>query len=239
MMTREQDAAQNGNAAQDGEREALVEEIVRHEWDMFQRTTNEGGRAACQGNWPMFALMRTSQFMPWPVALIRSYLQDLRDAKCEGRNLVEEKYARMMASTEPERFRRDIAPHIPALDGARVARQERIVARQLDWARDFVAHFPHIGANMRVLSSDQDTLERTSYETYLRGELGTYSPRTLALYEDFVARTQAHGGNLTQQTVAWTMRMAGATSLEEAERTQTEQAQHERTQHDEASSGAF
>lgn len=28
----------------------LIERIVRHEWDQFQRTNNEGGRAACQGN---------------------------------------------------------------------------------------------------------------------------------------------------------------------------------------------
>ena len=25
----------------------LVEEVIRHEWDQFQRTENEGGRAAC------------------------------------------------------------------------------------------------------------------------------------------------------------------------------------------------
>lgn len=220
-MTQDHDATQH-DARQDDERASLVEQVVRREWDMFQRTTNEGGRAACQGNWPMFALMRTSQFMPWPTALIGSYLQDLTDAAHQGRNLVEEKYARMMASTDPERYRRDIAPHIPALDDARVARQERIVARQLDWARDFTARFPHIGANMRVLTSDQDTPEHTSYETYLRGELGTYSPRTLALYEEFVARTQEHGGNIAQQTVAWTMRLAGAGSLDDAERAQAE-----------------
>lgn len=219
-MTQAHDATQDDGSLPDDERTALVEQIVRHEWNMFQRTTNEGGRAACQGNWPMFALMRTSQFMPWPIELIRSYLQDLVDAKHRGRNLVEEKYARMMASTDPERYRRDIAPYIPALDDARVARQERIVACQLDWARDFTTRFPHIGANMRVLTSDQDTGEQTSYETYLRGELGTYSPRTLGLYEDFVMRLQAQGGNLTQLTVAWTMRLAGSGSLDEAEQVQ-------------------
>ena len=36
----------------------LREAIVRHEWDQFQRTNNEGGRAACQGNWPVFHQMR-------------------------------------------------------------------------------------------------------------------------------------------------------------------------------------
>ena len=50
----------------------LIERIVRHEWDQFQRTNNEGGRAACQGNWPVFRQMRTSQFMTWPDPLLDS-----------------------------------------------------------------------------------------------------------------------------------------------------------------------
>ena len=55
----------------------LIERIVRHEWDQFQRTNNEGGRAACQGNWPVFRQMRTSQFMTWTDPLLDSYLADL------------------------------------------------------------------------------------------------------------------------------------------------------------------
>ena len=43
----------------------LREAIVRHEWDQFQRTNNEGGRAACQGNWPVFHQMRLAQFLTW------------------------------------------------------------------------------------------------------------------------------------------------------------------------------
>ena len=65
----------------------LVEEVIRHEWDQFQRTENEGGRAACQGNWPMFHQMRASQFMTWPEDLLRSYLDDLDEANRVGRNL--------------------------------------------------------------------------------------------------------------------------------------------------------
>ena len=41
----------------------MVETVIRLEWDQFQRTDNEGGRAACQGNWPMFHEMRLSQFL--------------------------------------------------------------------------------------------------------------------------------------------------------------------------------
>lgn len=198
----------------------LVEEVIRREWDQFQRTENEGGRASCQGNWPMFHQMRASQFMTWPEDLLRSYLDDLDEANRVGRNLVTEKYARMMASTTPDEYRERIEPFIPRLSDERVARQERVIAVQVAWARDFRGRYPKLGAAMRVLTTAEDTPEDTSFETYLRGELGTYSDRTMALYEAMVEDLQAAGRNLTEQTVANTVRLGGFADLEEAESAQ-------------------
>ncbi|WP_289068674.1 DUF4125 family protein [uncultured Bifidobacterium sp.] len=198
----------------------LVEEVIRREWDQFQRTENEGGRASCQGNWPMFYQMRASQFMTWPEDLLRSYLDDLDEANRVGRNLVTEKYARMMASTAPDEYRERIEPFIPRLSDERVARQERVIAVQVAWARDFRGRYPKLGAAMRVLTTAEDTPEDTSFETYLRGELGTYSDRTMALYEAMVEDLQAAGRNLTEQTVANTVRLGGFADLEEAESAQ-------------------
>ena len=199
----------------------LVEEVIRREWDQFQRTENEGGRASCQGNWPMFHQMRASQFMTWPEDLLRSYLDDLDEANRVGRNLVTEKYARMMASTAPDEYRERIEPFIPRLSDERIARQERVITVQVAWARDFRGHYPRLGAAMRVLTTAEDTPEDTSFETYLRGELGTYSDRTMALYEAMVEDLQAAGRNLTEQTVANTVRLGGFADLEEAEAAQT------------------
>ena len=198
----------------------LVEEVIRREWDQFQHTENEGGRASCQGNWPMFHQMRASQFMTWPEDLLRSYLDDLDEANRVGRNLVTEKYARMMASTAPDEYRERIEPFIPRLSDERVARQERVIAVQVAWARDFRGRYPKLGAAMRVLTTAEDTPEDTSFETYLRGELGTYSDRTMALYEAMVEDLQAAGRNLTEQTVANTVRLGGFADLEEAEAAQ-------------------
>lgn len=198
----------------------LVEEVIRREWDQFQRTENEGGRASCQGNWPMFHQMRASQFMTWPEDLLRSYLDDLDEANRVGRNLVTEKYARMMASTAPDEYRERIEPFIPRLSDERVARQERVIAVQVAWARDFRGRYPKLGAAMRVLTTAEDTPEDTSFETYLRGELGPYSDRTMALYEAMVENLQAAGRNLTEQTVANTVRLGGFADLEEAEAAQ-------------------
>ena len=198
----------------------LAEEVIRREWDQFQRTENEGGRASCQGNWPMFHQMRASQFMTWPEDLLRSYLDDLDEANRVDRNLVTEKYARMMASTAPDEYRERIEPFIPRLSDERIARQERVITVQVAWARDFRGHYPRLGAAMRVLTTAEDTPEDTSFETYLRGELGTYSDRTMALYEAMVEDLQAAGRNLTEQTVANTVRLGGFADLEEAEAAQ-------------------
>ena len=198
----------------------LVEEVIRREWDQFQRTENEGGRASCQGNWPMFHQMRASQFMTWPEDLLRSYLDDLDEANRVGRNLVTEKYARMMASTAPDEYRERIEPFIPRLSDERVARQERVIAVQVAWARDFRGRYPKLGAAMRVLTTAEDTPEDTSFETYLRGELGTYSDRTLARYAAMVEDLRDAGRNLTEETVLNTVRLGGFADLDEAEAAQ-------------------
>lgn len=198
----------------------LVERVVRHEWDQFQNTENEGGRASCQGNWPVFHQMRASQFLTWPGDLLASYADDLDAADRVGRNLVTEKYARMMESTAPVEFRERIEPYIPKLGDDRVARQERIIAVQVGWARDFRGRYPKLGAAMRVLTTAEDTAEDTSFETYLRGELGTYSDATIALYERMVADLQAQGRNLTEETILNTVRIGGFAGLDEAEAAQ-------------------
>ncbi|MBW3094946.1 DUF4125 family protein [Bifidobacterium sp. 64T4] len=201
-------------------RNNLVETIVRLEWDAFQRTTNTGGRAACQGNWPVFHQMRASQFLTWTENLLASYRDDLDRAEHLGRNLVTEKYARMMRSTHPDEYAANIEPYIPKLSAAREAEQEAIIATQVAWAREFRERYPKLGAAMRVLTTAEDTPDATSFETYLRGELGTYSERTLGLYRDFVARLAAEHRNLTEETIANTARIAGFEGLDGAEHAQ-------------------
>ncbi|RSX52799.1 hypothetical protein D2E25_1370 [Bifidobacterium goeldii] len=198
----------------------LIERIVQREWDQFQRTNNEGGRAACQGNWPVFQQMRSSQFLTWPEPLLTSYLADLTEADRIGRNLITEKYGRMMASTAPAEFHANIEPYIPQLSKERIAQQERIISQQVAWAADFRERYPKLGQAMRVLTTSEDTPAATSFETYLRGELGTYSQATLDLYTQFVEQLAAQGHNLTEETIANTVRLGGFADLAEAEAAQ-------------------
>ncbi|WP_234996371.1 DUF4125 family protein [Demequina sp. NBRC 110054] len=199
------------------ERMERAREIVAHEWEQFQLVRGEDGRASCQDNPAEFEVQRLGQFLTWPMRLLDSYAADLNDADAAGRNLLTEKYARMMESTEPERYARELAPHLPALSPVRVAAQEGIIAIQVPWARDFHRDYPGLGAAMRVLTTAEDTLESTSFETYLRGELGTYSDETLALYRELVDSLLADGQNLTWRTLAYTSILAGYEDVDAAE----------------------
>lgn len=193
------------------------EAIVRREWQQFQGVNNEGGRAACQGNWLTFHQMRLAQFLTWPHDAKISYLEDLQRADAQGRNLLTEKYARMMQSTDPQYYRMKLEPFLPPLSAERIAQQERIIAIQVAWAQAFMTRYPKLGAGMRRLRTSDDTRDATSFETYLRGELSTYSQRTLDLYESMVRDYQAQGENLTTLTLRNTVLLGGYASLEEAE----------------------
>ncbi|WP_176564454.1 DUF4125 family protein [Demequina maris] len=212
--------AEGAVSGDEAARLAKAEAVVRHEFAQFQHVRGEDGRADCQDDWPTFRAMRLSQFLEWTPRLLDSYADDLDVADATGRNLLTEKYARMMRSTAPERYARDIAPHLPPLSSTRVALQERIVATQVAWARDFRTRYPRLGAGMRVLTTSEDTADATSLETYLRGELGTYSTRTLRLYAELVDGVAAAGGNLTERAVARTAGYAGFADLEAAEEAQ-------------------
>ncbi|EIK80868.1 hypothetical protein CGSMWGv1400E_04225 [Gardnerella vaginalis 1400E] len=195
----------------------LAEEITKLEWQQFQLTENEGGRANCQGDWQTFHIMRMSQFLTWPLDLQKSYKQDLERANSDGSNLITEKYARMMESTAPEIFERTIKPYIKPILEPRKSAQEQIILTQVKWADDFRNHYPHLGLAMRVLKTSEDTAENTSFETYLRGELSTYSDDTFAKYQRFVNNLRAENLNLTQMIITNTVRMYGYDSLESAE----------------------
>ncbi|MDK6249529.1 DUF4125 family protein [Alloscardovia omnicolens] len=191
----------------------LAESIVRTEWHQFQQVNNEGGRANCQGNWPTFHVMRLSQFLTWTVELLRSYERDL----ASGRNLLMEKYAWMMASTQSEYFHKELEPYLLQLSDERIEIQEKIIDQQLQWARDFHAQYPTLGDNMRVLTTNQDTDDATSFETYLRGELSTYSNETVLLYSQFIETLARENRNLTHEIITWTVKLSGYENLDAAQ----------------------
>ena len=194
-----------------------IDEIVDLEWEQFDKVKNEGGRANCQDNFKTFSIMRKSQFMAWPTGIIRSYHNDIIKAKKEKRNLLEEKYGRMMESTAPEQYE-NIKHHFPVLSDERRAKQERIIMIQVKMMEDYANKYPNLSGNARNIHTSEDTAYCTSYETYLRGELGTYSDTTLGLYEDFIQSVKHSGKNLAYMVMCNTTMNYGYASIDEAEK---------------------
>ncbi len=198
------------------DKEELAMKIAKLEFEAFDKVSNEGGRASCQDDWRTFGIMRRSQYLTWDKTMLLQYLYDFEREMSLGHNLITEKYGRMMESTAPERYR-EICGNFPELSDEKKAIIEQIVRIQVDWMEEFAAKYPAMGERARRIRTSQDSAFDTSYETYLRGELGTYSDKMLELYARFIVGLSSHNLNLAYETMQNTAKLYGYDSLERAE----------------------
>ena len=196
--------------------EELVDYIVSLEWQAFDDVQNQGGRADCQDDWGTFSIMRKSQYLAWPKSLIISFIHDFQVANANHWNLITEKYGRMMKTTDPAAYA-EIKDKLPAISTTQECIIEQIVKLQVSWMENFAETYPHMASNSRSIHTSEDTLFNTSYETYLRGELSTYSHETLKLYGSFVVQLAKNGENLAKMIMTNTAMLYGYDSLEHAE----------------------
>ncbi len=197
-------------------RDEKIALIIELEWNQFDLVKNEGGRASCQDDWNTFSLMRKSQYMTWTDDMLSEFIYHFNTCISSGRNIITEKYGRMMESTCPERYNQ-IKDSFPVISDERKRIQETIIAIQVEWMEEFAAKYPKMAANARSIHTSEDTPYNTSYETYLRGELGTYSPELLDLYGHFIAKLAKEGKNLAYETMNNTAVLYGYDSVEKAE----------------------
>jgi len=182
-------------------RTELIEKILEKELKMFL-TVPVRQKAACQEHPESFKTMRRAQFLMWSEKTLESYLKDLEMAEKEGRNLMTEKYARMDNLIPPKN-------QDPLID--------KIVNIQCKWQEEMFRKYPKLMRGARPVYSSQDSPFQTSFETYLRGELETYSHNTLAsLYDDIVGM-QKEGKNMAEELYKQLVMDLGYESLEEAE----------------------
>lgn len=195
----------------------MVEKIVELEWKQFDKVKNEGGRADCQDNWGTFSIMRKSQYLAWTAELLESFYQDLLAAESKGWNLIMEKYARMMKSTCPGKYK-EFEKDLPKISEERIAIQEEIIKIQVAWMEEFAGKYPKMAGNARSIRTSEDTAYNTSYETYLRGEISTYSENTFLLYGRFITELMKENRNLAYEIMENTAKLYGYSSVEDAER---------------------
>lgn len=154
-------------------KDELIDAIVQIEWPMFAGVNNEGGKAACQMDLATFRIMRISQYSAWGEELLESCLADLRAAQNQGRNLMTEKYARMMKTTFPDEYPA-IEKSLPPLDPAAARQIEDIVACHVQWKTALDQKYPHLGDRSRPVRT-QGRQDRPAF----RGNL--YAGRTANL----------------------------------------------------------
>ena len=196
--------------------EELTKEIVQREWEMFQKTRNTDGRAACQNDGETFEIMRKSQWMTCKQVVLESYLSDLIKAEETGSNLITEKYARMMKYTVPEEYRA-IEDKLPKITKIKSDLTEKILDIYLSWRKELNENYPKLSNAGRPLKKEEDTREITSVETYYRGELLSYSEKTLELYYSYILECIQNEGNLVYDNFENMVKLYGYSSLDDAE----------------------
>ncbi|MBQ4537676.1 MAG: DUF4125 family protein [Lachnospiraceae bacterium] len=202
----------------DATKEMLVKAIANREFEAFDRVQNVGGRASCQNDWGTFSIMRKSQYLTWDKVMLLQYLYDFEREDKLGHNLITEKYGRMMESTAREEYEQ-LKDYFPEISPEKKAIIEEIVAVQVKWMEEFAAKYPKLAGNARSIHTKSDHLYNTSYETYLRGEISTYSDKMLELYGRLVVCYMKQEKNLAYDTMENSIRLYGYKSMEEAEKT--------------------
>lgn len=187
------------------DRQALIEEILERELEMFLSVPARYP-AACQSDPAGFRDSRSAQFSVWSIEALTSYLEDLRRAVEQGRNLMTLKYARM----------ENLVPNLhedPLVENL----IDQIVEVQLEWQQELAVRYPSLIGRGRPLEAEGDGPGVTSFVTYLRGELETFSENTLACLFRDVTEARTRGENLTEGTYREMVRNLGYRSIEDAE----------------------
>lgn len=199
------------------EKKLKIERIIDIEWQMFQKVENIGGRASCQDDFETFYIMRFSQYGSWTCEMVDYYLDFAEDSLLQGRNLVNEKYARMMEFTDPEYYHQVLEPYFPPVNDECLALIDKIVEAMIAWEIEFSKLYPKLSAAGRPITSDGDASGFTSLETYARGELTTYPVELLRLYTKYVDRLHSEGKSLSLIIQEILVEFYGYDTIKEAE----------------------
>ena len=183
------------------DKQAVIKEILEIELEMFL-TVRTRQRSSCQDYPENFKLHRKVQFTAWSEETAKSYLKDLKNAVQEGVNLMTVKYARMD----------DL---IPGENKNPLIRE--IVKIQYGWQEEMFRKYPYLMGGARPLSKSEDSARKTSFETYLSGELETYSDTTLELLYKDMSKKIKDGVNMSEEVYGYLVREMGYPSIDDAE----------------------
>ena len=194
------------------EKEKIINEILEKEWKYFSNLNNIGGRADCQDNREDFIIMRKSQWETFNEETLLSYLEDLNSKN----NLLFQKYAQMMKYNSPEEYEK-IKDILEKPSEEKTDLVNKIMFIYMEWEKEFFERYPIFSSMGRPLYSSEDDNIETSIETYLRGELLSYSEKTLSLYLDYIIDNKEKGMGLAIKNMDNLAKMQGFNNSEDVE----------------------
>ena len=186
------------------EKEKIIEKILEKEWKYFSNLNNIGGRADCQDNREDFIIMRKSQWETFNEETLLSYLEDLNSKN----NPLFQKYAQMMKYNSPEEYEK-IKDILEKASDEKTDLVNKIMFIYMEWEKEFFERYPIFSSMGRPLYSSEDDNIETSIETYLRGELLSYSEKTLKLYLNYIIDNKEKNINLAIKNMDNLARMQG------------------------------
>ena len=186
------------------EKEKIIKKILEKEWKYFSNLNNIGGRADCQDNREDFIIMRKSQWETFNEETLISYLEDLNSKN----NPLFQKYAQMMKYNSPEEYEK-IKDILEKASDEKTDLVNKIMFIYMEWEKEFFERYPIFSSMGRPLYSSEDDDIETSIETYLRGELLSYSEKTLKLYLNYVIDNKEKNINLAIKNMDNLARMQG------------------------------
>jgi len=198
----------------------IIDAIIALEWKMLISVTALDDPFGCREDPVTFQIMRRAQHLIWSVDTLEGYLADLKTAEGQRVNMIAERYAHMMKVTHPDEYEqlkaklRPVAPEAYTLV-ERLMEVFSVYGNQVDKA------FPCVRASGRPSTEDGSW---TSVETYLQGELLTYSVNTLRLCSRDALLARDKGINLSELNLRYIAAFYGFSSLEEMERKISEPA---------------
>lgn len=194
------------------EKEKIINEIIEKEWKYFSNLNNIGGRVDCQDNREDFIIMRKSQWETFNEETLLSYLEDLNSKN----NPLFQKYAQMMKYNSPEEYEK-IKDILEKASDEKTDLVNKIMFIYMEWEKEFFERYPIFSSMGRPLYSSEDDNIETSIETYLRGELLSYSEKTLKLYLNYVIDNKEKNINLAIKNMDNLARMQGFNDSDEVE----------------------
>ena len=194
------------------EKEKIIEKILEKEWKYFSNLNNIGGRADCQDNREDFIIMRKSQWETFNEETLLSYLEDLNSKN----NPLFQKYAQMMKYNSPEEYEK-IKDILEKASEEKTDLVNKIMFIYMEWEKEFFERYPIFSSMGRPLYSSEDDNIETSIETYLRGELLSYSEKTLKLYLNYVIDNKEKNINLAIKNMDNLARMQGFNDSDDVE----------------------